>query len=172
MRIPKVTIKGLMIAVLILAVDCFLIVEVFYGVFLPILTLNFGLIQILRPRTRKRRFWVGSMVTGLVLLAVHVGLALNDEEFYGQWPSDVLNFVLGLVTLYLSPETQISVAPYLGRFLSLLNDPIGANVFLIVVFETTIGLPLVVLATIGGWFWKRLGPRPVASPEPDETVTF
>jgi hypothetical protein len=106
------------------------------------------------------------MVTGLVLLAAYVGLIMHDEELYSQWPSNVYVFVLGNVMDTLSPEAQVSVAPYLERLVSILGDPMGADAFAIVVFETTLGLPLFVLSMIGGWIWKMVGPKPETDSNP------
>jgi hypothetical protein len=160
MRIPKVTIKGLMITVAVFALDFYLVLEDFAGVFLPILGLNLGLILILRKERTKRRFWVGFEVLGLILLGMYVGMLRYQVDPYFAWPWTFYDFLFD----QLSPAAQEAVAPWLDRLLESYpgESEVEMAIWQIILYESTCGLHLVLLATIGGWVWKVVGPKPLA----------
>jgi hypothetical protein len=162
MRFPRVTIQGLMIATAVIAVDVYLLVMDWVVVFVLLLGLNLGLILILRKPRTQRRFWVGFEVVGLILLGISVGLIRYRGDLVSLWPSTCSNFVLDR----LSPTAQDWAAPWLDRLTE--NYPGESELEMLgwslVRYETTIGLPLVVLATIGGFFWKLVGPKAKIEP--------
>jgi hypothetical protein len=126
--------------------------------------LNLGLILILRKERTKRRFWVGLEVVGLVLLGVYFWLLGNQREMVLAWPWTFYDFVLE----HLSPTAQETVEPWLERLLDNYPGESEAEMafWQIIRYESTIGLPLVLLATIGGWIWKMVGARPVTDSNP------
>jgi hypothetical protein len=71
-RALRVTTAGMMLGVAVVAVDFFLIVDVFYGVLLIGLALNLGLVRMARSHGRKRRFWAGFEATGLAMLLAFI----------------------------------------------------------------------------------------------------
>ncbi len=158
MRLPRITIKRIMIAVAAIAVDCYLVMRIDVGVLLPTIALNVGLILVLRQKTKGRGFWVGFETVGLLTLGIYAWLNAGDTTFVAQWPTAVINSVVER----LPSSVQMTVFLWLdNNFLILQDAAIGSYVFESIIFESTIGLPMVLHSVLGGWIWKKIRPRPI-----------
>jgi hypothetical protein len=157
MKRPRVTIAGLMIVVGIAALNiallrAFFVEEMFIGGVLMLLTLQGGLLGLLKSQGRARRFWVGFEITGAIAV-----IALFSCEFFPNSPlsrleSSYINFVLDLVSRHLPDSTS-----------TLLLDE-RLELFLAGVYFA----PELIAAVLGGllatWvpgLWKSRGPAPV-----------
>jgi hypothetical protein len=149
MRLPRMTIRTFMVAVVIIAIDCvFLIDGAFSGLLVPVLALNLGLFRLTRAGDRGRRFWTGFVVTDLLAVAGYVALGYVAEEAVAQWPAPLLNGVISR----LPGDAALAVDRNLTLFL---GESLLAQVVLL---ETTVGVPLVLLAVAGGWIGRAVRP--------------
>jgi hypothetical protein len=156
MRVPRVTIAGMMAAVAVVAFDCFLLVMTDgAGVLLTGLALNVGLVLGWRGRGTRRRFWAGFVATALAVLlgyAICFSFEVAALTTY-QWPLFVFN---QLIMAHLPPTAEDWV-------MGLLADPMRQFIFILILFEVSCGLPMLLLAAIGGalaaWIGSRRAPR-------------
>jgi hypothetical protein len=148
MRLPRMTIRRLMVAVAVIAFDCGCLIEgAFSGLLVPVLALNVGLLRLTRTRDRARRFWAWFLVTDLLAVAGYVALAHVAEEAVAHWQTAVVNGVVSRLPGDAAAALEQSLFPFLA------DSPLGSLVFL----ETTIGVPIVLFAIAGGWIAVALG---------------
>ncbi len=73
MRVPRVTIAGMMAAVAVVAFDCFAVMMTdLLGVVLIVIALDVGFIRWWRVRGPRRRFWAGFEAAGLAALLAYI----------------------------------------------------------------------------------------------------
>jgi hypothetical protein len=148
MRLPRTTIRRLMVAVAVIAFDCGCLIEgTFSGLLVPVLGLNVGLLRLTRTRDRARQFWTWFVVTNLLAVGGYVALAYVALEAAARWPTAVVNGVIW----HLPGAAAVALEQSLSAFLA--NSSLGSLALL----GTTIGVPLVLLAVAGGWVAVALG---------------
>ena len=160
MRIPRITIRRLMITIAVIALDCYFVIEVFLGILLPILVLNIGLVPMGLSRARKRRFWVGFELTGLLLLVAYSACLMVVAE-----PFPFLHEPLASVGEYI----PIRLAEALEMWIGSSSPSYVVPIFLIILIdEIVFGIPLLLLAVGGGLIAMWTGPRLISEPHLDE----
>jgi len=149
MQLPRVTIRTYMVAVVIIAIDCSILIEgAFSGLVVPVLALNLGLLRLTRSGDRGRRFWAGFVVTDLLAVAGYVVLAYIAEEAVAQWPTRLLNGVISRLPGDAAQAVDLSLSVFIE----------GSLLAQIALLETTVGVPLVLLAVAGGWIGSAVRP--------------
>ena len=109
MKLPRVSIAGMMAAVAVVALDCFaLITTGGVGVLLIGLILSVGFACWWRGHGRGRRFWLGFEVAGLVTVLVYVFFARSNDELIAEWPMYVLDLGLKRSPLLVGFWTSLS----------------------------------------------------------------
>ena len=96
MKLPRISIAGMMAAVAVVALDCFVLVMTDgAGVLLVGLILTVGFVCWWRGRGKGRRFWLGFEVAGLLALLTYISFVQTSDELIGQWPMYLLESRLG-----------------------------------------------------------------------------
>jgi hypothetical protein len=166
MRPHRITIAGVMAVVALAALDCFGVrfAEYLAGCWLVGAAMQVGLFAMLRSGGRSRRFWAGFEATGLGLLLVYTACShAVRREIYG-WAYRVTESIYG--SLLGLPADAFQWCFEHG----LLIDPRKPlKVYeMVAVFEIAYGLPMLLLACVGGVSAARLGARrarrPLATP--------
>jgi len=131
------SIAGIMAAVAVAALDCFVLVMTDGGgVLLVGLTLTVGFVCWWCGRGRGRRFWLGFEAAGLAAVLAYIGFAHADQELILQWPVYLLNHGLARV-------------PYVLDLL--MSQPANqSQIAAIVLFEASYGVPMLLIASLGG----------------------
>ena len=94
MKLPRISIAGMMAAVAVVALDCFVLVMTDGGgVLLVGLILTVGFVCWWRGRGKGRRFWFGFEVAGLAAVLASIGFMQTSNELIFQWPTYLLNHV-------------------------------------------------------------------------------
>ena len=147
MKLPRVSIAGMMAAVAVVALDCFaLITTGGAGVLLIGLILSVGFACWWRGHGRGRRFWLGFEVAGLVTVLVYVFFARSNDELIAEWPMYVLD--LGLKR-----------SPLLVGFWTSLSKQ-QSQIAGLVVFEMFYAPLMALVASLGGMFAIMIGSSP------------
>jgi hypothetical protein len=136
----RMSIAGMMAAVAVAALDCFvLIMTGGGGVLLVGLTLTVGFVCWWRGRGKTRRFWLGFEVAGLAAVLAYIGFIQTSDGLILKWPSYIFNlpYVIDLWDSLAADDSQI--AP-------------------LVLFEMSYGLPILLIASIGGLLAALIGP--------------
>jgi hypothetical protein len=135
----------MMAAVAVVALDCFVLIMTDGGGTLLVgLTLTIGFVCWWRGRGKGRSFWLGFEVAGLAAVLAYVGFIQTSDGPIIQWPAYLLD--LGLAR-----------SPYVID----LWDSLEANhsqIAPLVLFEMTYGLPMLLIALIGGLLAALIGP--------------
>jgi hypothetical protein len=133
MKLPRTSIAGMMAAVAVVALDCFVLVMTDGGgVLLVGLILTVGFVCWWRGRGKGRRFWFGFEVAGLAAVLAYIGFVQTSNELILQWPTYLLN--------------HAPYANYLWTFLVASKSQITG----LVLFEVSYGLPMLLIASLGG----------------------
>ncbi|MHC5538416.1 hypothetical protein ACYOEI_09325 [Singulisphaera rosea] len=148
MRLPQFTTSGMMAVVVLAAVDCFLIQfwDALAGAFLMGLALQVGLFVLIRSRARGHHFCVGFEATGLAALLIYVpGHRAYFNQVIVPWTFDLSGAV----------DRALRYLPYhvFGWYRRhLVVDPNNALriIDIIALQEVSFGLPMLLLASIGG----------------------
>lgn len=158
MRLHKFTTSGMMAVVVLAAVDCYLIRfwDALAGALLMGLALQFGLFLLLRSRARGRRFWVGFEGTGLAALLIYLPC---HRFFFTQiivpWTFQVSGSI----------DRAMRYLPYhvfgwYRRHLFINPNNALRIIDLIALQEVSFGLPVLLLASVGGLLAVRFARRP------------
>jgi hypothetical protein len=140
MKRPRISIAGMMAAVAVVALDCFVLVMTDGGgVLLVGLVLTVGFACWWRGRRKGRRFWFGFEVAGLAAVLAYIGFMQISNELIFQWPTYLLN--------------HAPYANYLWTFLVASKSQIAG----LVLFEVSYGLPMLLIAFLGGLFTTLIG---------------
>ena len=133
MKLPRISIAGMMAAVAVVALDCFMLLMTDGGgVLLVGLTLTAGFVCWWRGRGKGRRFWLGFEVGGFAAVLAYIGFIQTNNELIVQWPAYLLNH-----------------APYVDD----LRTSLAANksqIAPLVLFEVSYGLPMLLIAFLAG----------------------
>jgi hypothetical protein len=152
MRMPSVqfTVRGMMLTTAVIALDCFaLVITDGAGVLLIGLLLNVGFVRWCRTQGRRRRFWGGFVAAGLVVVLAYIGCIQVLGDNFAQWP------------LFILINTPQYLPTWAGEWL---DNFIGTHSrfplsFAVAIFEVGFGLPMLLLASIGGllstFTWHR-----------------
>jgi hypothetical protein len=143
----------MMAVVAVVALDCFVLAMTDGGgVLLVGLTLTVGFVCWWCGRGKDRRFWLGFEVAGLAAVLAYIGFMQTSNELILQWPSYLLNhapYVNDLWTSLAANKSQIAG---------------------LVLFEVSYGLPMLLIASLGGLLTTLIGllqkgshPRPTWS---------
>lgn len=159
MRIPRAqfTVRGMMVAVAVIAVDCFVLVMTAGGAVLLIgLLLNVGLVRWWRTEGRHCRFWGGFVAAGLGAVLAYIVCLHTLGSAFEWWPT---------IMFENSPEYLPTWAvEWLESFVGVLPT----WVFAITLFEVGFGLPMLLFALIGGllsaFIWPQRVPRSAPVP--------
>jgi hypothetical protein len=144
-ELPRTSIAGMMAAVAVVAFDCFvLIMTDGGGVLLVGLTLTVGFVCWWRGRGKGRRFWLGFEVAGIAAVLAYTSIIQTDDGLIAQWPMYLLN--LGLA--------RSSYVVDLWNFLAADNSQAAP----LALFEMSYGLPMLLIAAIGGLVAALIGP--------------
>ena len=141
LRSVQFTVRGMMVAMAVIALDCFaLVMTDGAGVLLIGLLLNIGFVRWRRTVARRRRFWGGFVATGLAAVLAYIGCTQMLGAAFILWPMDIL---------MIAPRYLPTVA---GEWL---DNSIGTwsrhqLIFVITIFEVGFGLPMLLFALIGG----------------------
>lgn len=154
----RFAIASRMTAVGIAAVDCGILVQLatsFAGGYLLALALQIGLFVMLRGTGRMRRFWIGFESIGLACLIAYVVCCSFFNGLILQWPSVLYQSYRSGLSNW-SPE----VVEWLLTHIYIV-DPRGNLTVLqkLLVLEIPFGLPMLVLAAIGGGISASFGSR-------------
>ena len=166
MRPNRPTIAGVMAVVALAAVDCLgvRIAEFFAGCWLVGVAMQAGLFAMSRSRGRGRRFWAGFEATGLVLLLAYAAGSQADRRVVYGWAYRVTESIYRSM-LCLPPDAFQWCFEH-----GLVVDPRKPlKVYEVVaLFEVAYGLPMLLLACVGGTLaanrWGRHAQRPLATP--------
>jgi hypothetical protein len=140
MKLPRISIAGMMAAVAVVALDCFvLVITDGGGVLLVGLILTVGFVCWWRGRGKGRRFWFGFEVAGLAAVLAYIGFVQTSNELILQWPTYLLN--------------HAPYANYLWTFLVAIKSQIAG----LVLFEVSYGLPMLLIASLGGLLTTLIG---------------
>lgn len=138
MKLPRISIAGMMTVVAVVALDCFVLAMTDGGgVLLAGLTLNIGFVC--WWRSKGRRFWLGFEVAGLAAVLAYIGFTQNGDELIVQWPAYLLNHV-----------------PY-GNDLWTSLAASKSQMAALVLFEVSYGLPMLLIASLGGLLTTVIG---------------
>jgi hypothetical protein len=156
MRISRVqfTVRGMMVAVAVIAADCFVFVMTDGGgVLLIELLLNVGFVRWWRTQGKHRRFWGGFVAAGLGAVLAFIGCIYTLGTDFALWPMNNL----------------MSIPQYLPTAAGEWFDSFVARqvqsqlIFAIMFFEVGFGLPMLLFALIGGllsaFIWPQRVPR-------------
>ena len=156
MRKPIVqfTVRGMMVAVAVIAFDFFvLIMTDGAGVLLIGLLLNVGFVRWARTRGSRHRFWGGFVATGLGTVLAYIGCVHMLGSTFFDWPWFIISSTL--------PYLPLRTAEWVEDFYDAPNHWI--LIFMITIFESTFGLPMLLFAVIGGllsaFTWPRRAPH-------------
>jgi hypothetical protein len=143
MRRPRTTIVGLMAAVAVVALDFSLIRMMGYERGLVIgIALNVGIVRWWSSRGPSRRFWAGFEAIGLAAVLAFIGCS---EAFPDTVP------VCPLVPLYgLVPGLPTTTARRTAYYLAFPREIDPWHIIVILWEMAYYGLPMVLLATLGG----------------------
>jgi hypothetical protein len=159
---PRVTIVGIMAAVVFAAIDCAAVrvAEVFAGAFLIGIGVQVGLFLWMRGRGRDRRFWAGFVATGLVAMLAYIICSRSGLRMINRWPLYLFNDVI-----YASlPHLPAVVSGwFLDHAYINLNSPLRV-IDVVAVFEVSYGLPMLLLASVGGLLTAGIGSRHLPGP--------
>jgi hypothetical protein len=143
MRMPNVqfTVRGMMVAVAVIAFDFFvLIMTDGAGVLLIGLLLNVGFVRWWRTQGRHRRYWGGFVAAGLGAVLAYSSCAQMLGSTFFDWPWFILSNTL--------PYLPLRAAERIEDLYDAPNHLIA--IFMITTFESTFGLPMILFALIGG----------------------
>jgi hypothetical protein len=152
MRMPSVqfTVRGMMVAVAVIALDFFVLImtDGGAGVLLIGPLLNVGFVRWWRTQGRRRRFWGGFVAAGLGAVLAYIGCvqALGPADL---WPWFIINSTL--------PYLPLRAAEWFEDIYDAPNNLI----FMITMFEVAFGLPMLLFAFIGGRLSAFTWPRKV-----------
>jgi hypothetical protein len=162
MRLPQITTAGMMAVVVLAAVDCSLIRfwDAFAGGLLMGLALQVGLLGLPLSRGRGRRFWVGFEATGLAALLIYVPC---HRVFFTQVIVPWTYHLFGAINRAM---THLSYGALVWYRRHLFINPGGAlrTIDVIALQEVSFGLPMLLLASVGGLLAVLLAKRRAPSP--------
>jgi hypothetical protein len=133
------TVRGMMVTVAVIAFDCFvLIMTDGNGVLLIGLLLNVGFIRWWRTQGRRRRFWGGFVVAGMGAVLAYIGyIQTLLPAFF-----ELLSFSYSRTLPYLPNKA--------AEWVDVVLDAPNNLIFMIPIIEVAFGLPMLLLALIGG----------------------
>jgi len=135
------TVRGMMVAVAVIAFDFFvLVITDGAGVMLIGLLLNVGFVRWWRTRGRRRRFWGGFVAAGLGAVLAYIGCFETLGSAFLEWPFFIYNSTL--------PYLPIKAAEWVDDLL--VNGAQSTQIVGISMFELAFGLPMLLFALIGG----------------------
>lgn len=153
----RCTTRGMMAAVAVLALDCFLlrVTSGGQGVLLIGTCVNIGLFRLWRACTTNPRFWFGFAMTGGAVTLAYVGCFWTDA-LYGrlpdaleEWPFNCMMVIHSYSCPKISQEIECLVN---SAFSAHSTDWCSSTIIL----EATCGLPMLLLAAVGGIACQRL----------------
>jgi hypothetical protein len=166
MRPHRSTIAGVMAVVAFAALDCLGVRNAGFlaGCWLVGGAMQVGLFAMRRSVGRLRRFWVGFEATGLGLLLAYIACSHARLRVFGLWAYKVSESVYGSLR-GLPPD----ILQWCFEHGLVIDPQKPLKVYEVVaVFEVAYGLPMLILAIVGGFLAAKLGwpraPRPLATP--------
>jgi hypothetical protein len=153
MRMPSVqfTVRGMMVAVAVVAFDFFVLMMTDgAGVMLIGLLLNVGFVRWWRTQGRRHPSWGGFVAAGLAAVLAYIGCIQMFESGFLQWPLFIINSTLP----YLPLGAEQWVIDHLTT---------SSQLIAFMMFEVSFGLPMLLFALVGGLLsastWPRRIPR-------------
>jgi hypothetical protein len=129
---PRISIAGMMIAVAVIAFDSFLLIMTEgVGILLVGLTLTIGIVCWWRGRGKGKRFWLGFEAAGLAAVLAYIGCVEASGGLILRWPVRL---------------------PYVIELCDSLSasGPLNGDLVLLILFEVFFGIPMLLIASIGG----------------------
>lgn len=155
MQWHRSTIAGLWAVVAIAALDCLGVrhSEFLAGCWLVGAAIQVGLIAMLRSRGRSRHFWTGFETTGLGLLLAYAVFSQSCRRVVYRWAYWVTESIY---------DSMLGLPPDVFQWCfehGLVIDPQRSlKVYeMVAVFEVAYGLPILLLAGVGGVLSAKLG---------------
>jgi hypothetical protein len=165
MRPHRSTIAGMMVVVALAALDCLgaRVADFLAGCWLVGVTMQVGLFAVFRSRGWYRRFWAGFEATGIALLLAYAAGSHTSRRVVNGWAHRVTEGIYGAFLRLPADAFQWCFDH------GLVIDPRKPlKVYEVVaVFEVAYGLPILLLAGVGGalaaWLWSPRAPRALAT---------